>query len=57
MNNTLKMHLISILIYIITIVLTLCWYDWKLLLIIFLFTSANNLERTALSNKQSQAKF
>jgi hypothetical protein len=42
-----KKHLalIAFIIYTISIILCLYWYDWRLLIIIFLFTMANNIER------------
>ena len=36
--------LMSLIIYTISITMCLYWYDWKLLLILFLFVTANNLE-------------
>lgn len=35
----------SLIIYTISIVMCIYWYDWKLFLILFLFITANNIER------------
>lgn len=41
-----KLKILGFFIWSITIILSLMWYDWKLLLILFLALFANNLERT-----------
>lgn len=41
-----KQHLniISIALYLVSIVLSIYWYDWKLITIIFIFVTANNFQ-------------
>ena len=45
MNKPTKDEIIAGIIYIVTIGLTLYWYDWKLIIIIICFMWANNIER------------
>ena len=39
-------NIIGALVEILSIVLGLIWYDWKLMLVIFLFVMGNNMERS-----------
>lgn len=38
-------YAIGFVVYLLAIVLCLTWYDWKLLMVILLFITANNFER------------
>jgi len=46
MRNSITRTLLGVFCYALVILLSLKWYDWKLLLLMFLFALANNLERT-----------
>ena len=45
MDKLTVFRLLGTVISIITIILTIYWYDWKLALVIFLAIFANNLEQ------------
>lgn len=49
--------LIGLLLAITATVLTLIWYDWKLLLIIFIFTWSNSISITHVANRKTKEVF
>ena len=51
MAKKVKLYLSAILLFIISIICTLVWYDWKLLFILLVFVSANNYQNRANNTK------
>ena len=39
--------IVSLIVYIVALILTACWHEWKVFWLIFLFTFANNLTLAA----------
>lgn len=46
-RNTLPLHIIAFIIWVISIILILNWFDWKLLVVLITFLWANNLSNRA----------
>ena len=47
MEKQVKLYLSAIVLFLVAIVTTLVWYDWKLLFILITFVSANNFQKRA----------
>lgn len=46
MKTRTKLQLLLIVLFITSLVLTLYWYDWKLFVILSVYTWGNNLQKT-----------